>query len=77
MHEGVCNHGTFSPRPASPQVDGLLGFAANTEDGASVDSGSEVNKDWKTWLRSRIKTRRMGQSSQLAEQAGFNDTALM
>lgn len=33
--------------------------------------------DWKRWLKKRMKTRKMDQSSELAEQAGFRDTPYM
>ncbi len=35
------------------------------------------NDDWKHWLKKRMRTRKMGQSSELAEQAGIRDTNLM
>jgi hypothetical protein len=35
------------------------------------------HEDWKKWLKRRIRTKKMGQSSQLAEQAGLHDTTLM
>lgn len=33
--------------------------------------------DWKKWLKKRMRTKKMGRSSVLAEQAGVEDTALM
>lgn len=33
--------------------------------------------DWKRWLKKRMRTKKMGHSSVLAEQAGFEDTAFM
>lgn len=33
--------------------------------------------DWKRWLKKRIRTKKMGHSSMLAEQAGFKDTTSM
>lgn len=33
--------------------------------------------DWKRWLKKRMRTKKMGQSSELAERAGFRDTPYM
>lgn len=81
-HEGDCDHGTFSPRAASPHIDSFqssprrLGSPRSGDEGIFGSSGSGA-EDWKGWLKTRIKTRRMGQSRQLAERAGFDDSALM
>ncbi|RCI08112.1 hypothetical protein L249_6355 [Ophiocordyceps polyrhachis-furcata BCC 54312] len=65
-------HGTFSPRPASPPNGSRSGDTV-----ASVDSAASATDDWKRWLRSRMRTRKMDQSLRLAEQAGFRFTPLM
>ncbi|RDA91575.1 hypothetical protein CP533_5985 [Ophiocordyceps camponoti-saundersi (nom. inval.)] len=65
-------HGTFSPRPASPPNGSRSGDTV-----ASVDSAASAADDWKRWLRSRMRTRKMDQSHRLAEQAGFRFTPLM
>ncbi|KAK3935273.1 sulfate transporter 4.1 [Diplogelasinospora grovesii] len=76
-HDGPCNHGTFSPRPASPsgsfQIEG--GSHADTElDGTSTLSRT---KAWKQRWASRMKSKKMSTSSALAERHGVKDTALM
>jgi hypothetical protein len=35
------------------------------------------HEDWKRWLKRRMRTKKMGHSSRLAEQAGLQDTTLM
>lgn len=83
-HAGLCNHGTFSPRPSSP-TNGLgpSGHGDAMGSGASVVSlDSAVSQlggtdDWKRWLKARMRTKKMDQSSQLAQQAGFRFTPLM
>lgn len=76
------NHGTFSPRASSPS--GL--FSGSTDDGSdSTRSGGNTGifasllggDDWKRWLTRRMRTTKMGHSSELAEQAGFRDTPFM
>lgn len=82
VHPGVCEHGTFSPRPMTPDetfpftrddtVDaGSGGLFDNSSSQASIDDG------WKKWFSGRIRTKKMGQSRELAQQAGFRDTPLM
>ncbi|KAF7561953.1 hypothetical protein G7046_g2177 [Stylonectria norvegica] len=85
-HPGTCSHGTFSPRPTSPAIT-----TRSTDDGDTdtIGSGTHIpvldnaittivgNDDWKKWLKKRIRTKKMGQSRVLAEQAGFQDTPLM
>ncbi|KAK7416832.1 hypothetical protein QQZ08_011855 [Neonectria magnoliae] len=86
VHPGLCRHGTFSPRPSSPTVT-----ARSTDEESSETAGSGTHipvldsaittivghDDWKKWLKRRIRTKKMGHSSVLAEQAGFQDTTLM
>ncbi|KAH7241150.1 sulfate transporter family-domain-containing protein [Fusarium redolens] len=85
-HPGVCSHGTFSPRPMSP----TLTMRSTDEDGSeTAGSGTHIpvldnaittivgHEDWKKWLKKRMRTKTMGHSSMLAEQAGFEDTAFM
>lgn len=83
-HPGACDHGTFSPRAGTPTNDSSQGFAGQD---ISQNTGSDSleglfshttsSDDWKQWLKSRMRTRKMGQSSELAERAGFRDTPLM
>lgn len=35
------------------------------------------HEDWKRWLKKRMQTKKMGQSSELAEQAGIPHTVFM
>ncbi|KAI8717439.1 STAS domain-containing protein [Fusarium sp. LHS14.1] len=85
-HPGVCSHGTFSPRPSSPAMT----MQSTDEDGSDTGgSGTHIpvldsaittivgHDDWKRWLKKRMRTKKMGHSSVLAEQAGFEDTAFM
>ncbi|KPM38299.1 putative sulfate transporter [Neonectria ditissima] len=86
VHPGLCRHGTFSPRPSSPTIT-----ARSTDEESSETAGSGTHipvldnaittivghDDWKKWLKRRIRTKKMGHSSVLAEQAGFQDTTLM
>jgi hypothetical protein len=76
------SHGTFSPRASSPT--GL--FSGSTDDGSdslrSTGNGGIFasllgGDDWKRWLTRRMRTTKMGHSSELAEQAGFRDTPFM
>lgn len=78
-HPGACNHGTFSPRAATPPNDLSHILDASEEDNNSegLFSHTTGNDDWKQWLKSRMKTKKMGQSSEIAERAGFRDTPLM
>lgn len=80
-HPGACNHGTFSPRPSSP-TNGpgngdAVGSAASVVSLESAVSHLGGTDDWKRWLKARMRTKKMGQSSQLAQQAGFRFTPLM
>lgn len=90
VHGGVCTHGTFSPRPSSP-VEPLIRGMDDDGDSASMSSASGTkipvldnaishivgHDDWKRWLKRRITTKKMGHSSELASQAGIQDTTLM
>lgn len=85
-HPGVCSHGTFSPRPMSPAT-----ITEGFDDGASdtAASGTHIpvlddaittivgHEDWKKWLKKRMTTKKMGNSSRLAERAGVQDTPYM
>ncbi|GAB0133878.1 hypothetical protein EsDP_00002272 [Epichloe bromicola] len=83
VHPGLCEHGTFSPRPVSP-CEGELPFTR--EDIVVTDSCRLIensvsqtcsNDGWKKWFGGRIRTKKMGQSRELAQQAGIHDTPLM
>ncbi|KAG5928616.1 hypothetical protein E4U42_000331 [Claviceps africana] len=87
VHPGVCEHGTFSPRPTSP-YEGEAGYTfpaadalAGAESSTVLENGdaskTSATQGWKVWFGGRMRTRKMGQSSQLAQQAGVRDTPLM
>lgn len=85
-HPGVCSHGTFSPRPMSPATT-----AGGYDDESSETAGSGTHipvlddaittivghEDWKRWLKKRMTTKKMGNSSRLAQRAGVQDTPYM
>lgn len=85
-HPGFCNHGSFSPRPTSPATtmrslddDGSETAGSGTHIPVLDDAITTIvgHEDWKRWLKKRMRTKKMGHSSRLAEQAGVEDTALM
>lgn len=63
--------------------------SSGDDDSETIGSGTHIpvlddaithivgSDDWKRWLKKRIRTKKMGQSSALAEQAGIEDTPLM
>ncbi|KAI4863823.1 sulfate transporter family-domain-containing protein [Hypoxylon rubiginosum] len=77
VHEGPCDHGTFSPRVSSPPPS-----AANPdpETGSTADSESSVPasetqlKNWRRAFSSRVKSKKMTDSSNLAHQHGVKDS---
>ncbi|PHH62330.1 hypothetical protein CDD81_7250 [Ophiocordyceps australis] len=84
-------HGTFSSRSSSPAT-GSQGYAAASAGvnagvlvNESLDSSMLDNAvsqfigtdDWKRWIKKRIRTKKMDQSTALAQQAGFRFTPLM
>ena len=89
-HPGICTHGTFSPRPSSP-ADGIFGGRLLDDMTASETTASEPpsgvldnamsnilgTDDWKVWIKRRIRTKKVTQSTELAQQAGFRFTPMM
>ncbi|KHN95067.1 sulfate transporter [Metarhizium album ARSEF 1941] len=84
VHPGVCNHGTFSPRPTTP--DEAFPFTFTRDDAVAAGPGEfldnsssqeSTEEGWKRWFSGRIRTRRMGQTRELAHQAGLRDMPLM
>lgn len=86
-HGGICTHGTFSPRPETP-IDNPI--RASSSDGSTTPgSGTRIpaldnaitavvgHDGWKKWLKKQMRTKKMGQSNELAEAAGIRDTHLM
>lgn len=88
-HAGPCRHGTFSPRPESPTGEPLFLRHPDSDGSSTPGSGTRIpvldsaitsivgHDDWKKWLKKRIRTKKMGQSSELAAEAGIRDTPLM
>lgn len=85
VHDGPCNHGTFSPRPLSPTSD--RSYTPSITDTDS-DIGNVpiidglMNKisgkrNWRRKWVQRIKSKKMSTSSALAERHGIKDDALM
>lgn len=85
VHPGVCEHGTFSPRPLTPTEgfgypgddDYLAAAGAGGLGDSTVSSSSGEEGGWKKWFTGRIRTKKMGQSRELAQRAGFQDSTLM
>lgn len=67
-HPGECDHGTFSPRASTP-----LG----AREFESAIDGMQGSDDWKSWLKQRMRTKKMGQSTELAQRSGVNDSTIM
>ncbi|TQV94205.1 sulfate permease [Cordyceps javanica] len=67
-HPGECDHGTFSPRASTPMGAREL---------ESHIDGMQGSEDWKSWLKQRIRTKKMGQASELAQRAGVRDDPIM
>jgi hypothetical protein len=87
-HEGPCNHGTFSPRPTSPTS--LLGESLASSppesdaEGSLLGVGGLLSEDssrrlskWKRDWAAKMKSKKMSNSSALAERHGIKDSALM
>lgn len=87
VHDGPCNHGTFSPRPGSPgssiQGDSLSPSESEAEsslpgiDGVLSEGSSRRRRGWKKQWAAKIRSKKMSTSSALAEQHGIKDSALM
>jgi hypothetical protein len=76
--QGVCTHGTFSPRPSSPAgLDNGFFSEASSETAGPAGGDTRNDDDWKQWLQRRMRTKKMGKSRHLAAQAGLKDTPLM
>ncbi|KAL8297643.1 hypothetical protein RB597_007276 [Gaeumannomyces tritici] len=86
VHEGPCNHGTFSPRPSSPTTSILSSVPSITpsessvllQDGVTVPAaGAAGDPNWRRNWAKRIRSRKMANSTALAEQHGIKDSTLM
>ncbi|KJR84910.1 uncharacterized protein SPSK_08552 [Sporothrix schenckii 1099-18] len=89
-HAGSCNHGTFSPRPASPALaddnsdtgidsarDGPSGSIPIIDGLISTITGSRNSSTWRRRLVRNVRSKKMSSSSALAERHGLTDTGSM
>ncbi|KAI6087665.1 sulfate transporter family-domain-containing protein [Hypoxylon rubiginosum] len=77
VHDGSCDHGTFSPRVSSPppttaNLDTETGSTAESE--GSVPTSETQLKNWRKAFSSRVKSKKMTDSSNLAHQHGVKDS---
>lgn len=90
VHPGLCNHGTFSPRPCSPAASmGSSGSGFDSTAGSSnqpmpildglINSldGSRDSAGWRRSLVQIVRSKKMSSSNELAERHGLSDTGLM
>ncbi|KAI1431469.1 sulfate transporter family-domain-containing protein [Xylaria sp. CBS 124048] len=79
-HDGPCNHGTFSPRATSPPLPPLRYVDAEPESESLLDSSATLSDapsprpTWTKTLSNKMKSKKMAQSSALAEQHGIEDS---
>ncbi|CAK7265706.1 hypothetical protein SEPCBS57363_001713 [Sporothrix epigloea] len=88
-HSGLCNHGTFSPRPTSPVLsDGSSDTGVESGDGPNdqtsiidglipTSTGSRSSEAWRRSLARKVRSKKMKLSSVLAERHGLTDTGSM
>ncbi|KAI0110664.1 sulfate transporter family-domain-containing protein [Hypoxylon sp. NC0597] len=80
-HDGPCDHGTFSPRVSSPPpragtLDVEIGSLAGSE--SSVPSSeTQLKGNWKKTFSNKVKSKKMTDSSTLAQQHGVKDSWTM
>ncbi|KAI2605611.1 sulfate transporter family-domain-containing protein [Hypoxylon sp. NC1633] len=78
VHDGPCDHGTFSPRESSPPP---RAGNADVESGSVADSDTSVPSsemqlkgNWRKTFSNRVKSKKMTDSSNLAQQHGVKDS---
>jgi hypothetical protein len=84
VHEGPCNHGTFSPRPTSP-TSSLHDSISPSESEAEASlpgidgvlSEASRRRSWKKRWAAKLRSKKMSTSSALAERHGVKDSVLM
>ncbi|CAK7271121.1 hypothetical protein SEPCBS119000_004437 [Sporothrix epigloea] len=88
-HSGLCNHGTFSPRPTSPALSddssdtGVDSGDCQNDQSSIIDglvpitTGSRGSKTWRRSLAGKVRSKKMKSSSVLAERHGLRDTGSM
>jgi hypothetical protein len=79
---GICTHGTFGPKPESPEPlpsDGSStpGFGTRIPVLDNAILAVVGHDDWKKRLKRRVRTKKMGRSHEMAERAGIRDTPFM
>ncbi len=67
-HPGECDHGTFSPRASTPM---------GAQELVNHIDRMQGSDDWKSWLKQRVLTKKMGDSSELAQRAGVSNDTIM
>jgi hypothetical protein len=89
IHEGPCNHGTFSPRLSSPAPTSRSLFGDDSDfhmDGSTqsqspfnegIIPGSSEERNWRRRLTSQMQSRKMSTSRVLAERHGVRDSTIM
>ncbi|KAI1078023.1 sulfate transporter family-domain-containing protein [Whalleya microplaca] len=82
VHDGPCDHGTFSPRASSPppgpsMSDVDAGSTAESTSSLPSNESQGLKGNWKKTLSSRMKSKTMANSSALAEQYGIRDNWVM
>ncbi|KAK6953770.1 hypothetical protein Daesc_003732 [Daldinia eschscholtzii] len=78
VHDGSCDHGTFSPRVSSPpprtgNFDNDIGSMADS-DGSLPSSETQLKGNWRKTFSSKVKSKKMTDSSTLAKQHGVKDS---
>lgn len=87
-HEGPCMHGTFSPRPTSPTGSSVLGDSISPSDSEAEGSVSGIEgvlrggssrerRGWKRRWAATIKSKKMSDSTALAQRHGIKASAQM
>ncbi|KAI0173175.1 sulfate transporter family-domain-containing protein [Hypoxylon sp. FL1284] len=77
VHEGPCDHGTFSPRASSPPPRGVnpdSEIGSTTGSDGSVPTSETQLKNWRKAFSSRVKSKKMTDTSNLAQQHGVQDS---
>ncbi|OTB03862.1 hypothetical protein M426DRAFT_321351 [Hypoxylon sp. CI-4A] len=82
VHEGHCDHGTFSPRASSPPPRSATSDAERGSVAGSDGSGSSsmpssdtlLRGNWKKTFSNRVRSKKMTDSSTLAQQHGVQDS---
>ncbi|KAI1371453.1 sulfate transporter family-domain-containing protein [Hypoxylon crocopeplum] len=78
VHEGPCGHGTFSPRVSSPPPRAgsadVESRSTADSDGSVPSSEMQLKGNWKKTFTNKVKSKKMTDSSTLAQQHGVEDS---